>query len=443
MSKKTSTGNIKKFADLFKKILLLLKDLEIISIAFSVSLINTIKRKQNKKSKSRKRKINVLFSISNLLIGGAQQSVKNFALSLNKEKFNVFVCSTTAYPDKSDSEPLSGEIERGGVKIFNPNLTGFRKSSEKQKFIKILKENKIDILHSMLDPFDRWGSVYAKEAGVPVTIIKKASTYLLDNSFEARITNRIIDRYFVDKFISVSESMSEYLVKYECVNTEKISFIPNPVDTEYFTPERGDRLNTRKELGFISGTIVVGNITRFEARKGIEYFLRTAAELCKQNLNVKFLLAGEGKEESRLKNLASVLNIEKEVLFIKSRRNIIDLLSAIDIFLFTSISGEGLSNAMLEAMATAKPIVASNVGSNYELITDNVSGLLPTPDSWALSVNSLDVKRLSSAVAKLIDNSDLRKKFGNAAREKVLKFFSSEIIAKKLEDLYIELLNRQ
>jgi len=435
--------NIKKIKNFSKKIRLLLGDFRIISIALLGFFVSVIKRKIYKKSKLEHRKINVLFSISNLLIGGTQQSVKNFALSLNKEKFNVFVCSAKDYLGRGNNEPLTREIEEGGVEIINLRLTKFRKSSEKQKFIKMLKEKKIDILHSMLDPFDRWGSVYAKETGVPVTIIKKATTYLSDNSLEVKITNRIIDRWFIDKFISVSETVSDYLIKYENVDPDKIILIPNPVDTKYFAPGNGDRIKIRKELGVKPKTILVGNTSRFVVRKGVEYFLRTAAEISKQNLDVKFLLVGWGSEEERLKSLASSLNIEKKVLFVKARRDIMDLLGAFDIFLFTPLSGEGLPNAMLEAMAMAKPIVASNVGSNPELITDNVSGFLPAPDSWAVSVDSLDIKNLSRAVMKLARDSALRERLGNEARKRMLSCFSTDIVVEKLEDLYIKLLDRK
>jgi glycosyltransferase involved in cell wall biosynthesis len=427
---------------MLKKICLLAGDFKILLSALVYFSVNAVKCRVFKKSRSEEKKINVLFSISNLLIGGAQQSVKNFALSLNKEKFNVFVCSSRDYPGKGETEPLTKEIEKGGIEVINLKLTRFRESSEKQKFIKVLKEKKIDILHSMLDPFDRWGSVYAKEAGVPVTIIKKAATYLLENSFRVRMTNKIIDTCFIDKFISVSKTVNDYLIEYESVNPKKTILIPNPVDASFFSPANGDRMKIREEIDIKPETILVGNTSRFVVRKGIEYFLKTAAEICKQDLDVKFVLVGWGGEEERLKNLTLSLNIEKRVLFIKSRRDIVDLLSAFDIFLFTPLSGEGLPNSMLEAMAMAKPIVASNVGSNPELIVDKISGFLPAPDNWALSVDSLNVNSLSEAVIKLVEDSTLREKLGNEARKKVLADFSVDVVAGRLEDLYVRLLKR-
>jgi len=402
--------------------------------------INTIKKKIYKPPKTKNRKINVLFSISNLLIGGAQQSVKNFALSLNKERFNVFVCKTKGF---NVGESLSKEIKKGGGEIFDLRLTDFRKPSDKRKFIDLLKEIEIDVLHSMLDPFDRWGSVYAKQAGVPVTIIKKTSTYLSNNALETRIVNNIIDNFFIDKFISVSKTVNNYLTKYENVAPKKIVLIPNPVDTKHFAPENGDRLKIRAELGIKPETILVGNTSRFVERKGIKYFLKTAAEVCKQNLDVKFILAGWGKEEKCLKELALSLNIENEVLFIKPRRDIVNLLSAFDIFLFTPLTGEGLPNAVLEAMSMSKAIVASNLGPNSELIEDKINGLLPTPSTRKISVSFLDTKELSKAVLKLAKDSALREKLGFEARKKAIAYFSIDVVVEKLENLYTKLINEK
>ena len=416
------------------------KDCRIIFFALGLYSINIIKNKSLKKPKTKHRKINVLFSINNLLTGGAQQSVKNFALSLNKEFFNVFVCKTKGF-DKE--EPLSKEIQKAGIKVFDLRLTDLRKPSDKQQFIDLLKECEIDVLHSMLDPFDRWGSVLAKQADVPVSIIKKASTYLSNDALETRFINKIIDKFFVDKFISVSKTVSNYLIKYENVSPKKITLIPNPVDTKYFAPERGNRIKIREEFGIKPTTILVGNTSRFVERKGINYFLETASEVCKKISDIRFVLAGWGKEEENLKKLASDLNIEQKILFIKPRRDIVDLLSAFDIFLFTSIKGEGLPNSMLEAMAMSKPIIASNVGSNYELIENNLNGLLPTPSTRKISVSFLNTKELSKAVIELAENPTLREKLGTEARKKANAFFSTDVVVKKLEKLYIKLLSEK
>ena len=94
-------------------------------------------------------------------------------------------------------------------------------------------------------------------------------------------------------------------------------------------------------------------------------------------------------------------------------------------------------------MAMSKPIVASNVGSNYELIENKLNGLLPTPSIRKNSVSFLNTKELSKAVIELAENPTLREKLGIKARKKAIAFFSTDVVVKKLEKVYIKLLSEK
>jgi len=383
--------------------------------------------------------INLLYTIDNLLIGGAQELVKTLASNLNRERFKVSICSLIDYPEKSHNEPLTQEIEREGIEIFTLHMKSFGNYEEKRKFIDILKRSRIDIVHAHLRPTDLWTALMAKGTGIPVVIYTKHETYH-NRSIAVRLKEAIVYNKYVDCAIAISNATRRHMITYELISPFKIKIIHNPVKVKKFTPIIGLREKVRRELGISLETPVIGNVARFVPRKGIEYFIKTCALVKKEIPNSQFLLVGWGEEEAKYRQMVKDMNLDDCFIFAVAKRNIPEFLSAMDIFLFTPIWGESLPIVMLEAMAAGKAIVTTNIISNPELIANGVSGLLPTPDRWAMSVNSLEVKALSDAVIKLIKNPQIRKNFGKAARKKVVDNFSIERVVPKLENLYIKLL---
>ena len=120
------------------------------------------------------------------------------------------------------------------------------------------------------------------------------------------------------------------------------------------------------------------------------------------------------------------------------RRDIPQVLGAMDIFLFPSL-WEGFGIALAEAMASGKAIVASNVGPIPELIEDGISGLLPTPRPWLVETNSLDTDALVDAVDILIRDVALRNQMGKAACERAKTLFNASIFVRQMENVYTEL----
>lgn len=386
--------------------------------------------------------INLLYTIDNLLIGGAQELIKTLASNLNRQRFKVSICSLIDYPGKSHNEPLTQEIKREGIEIFTLHMKSFGDYEEKRKFIDILRNNRIDIVHAHLRPTDLWTIFIAKKTGLPVTIYTKHETYH-NRSILLRLKEAIVYNKYADCAIAISNVTRRHMITYELINPFKIKIIHNPVDVRKFTPITGLREKVRRELGISFEAPVIGNVARFVPRKGIEYFIKTCAMVRKEISDSQFLLVGWGEEEAKYRQMVKDMNLDDCFIFLVAKRNIPELLSAMDIFLFTPLWGESLPIVMLEAMAAGKAIVTTNIISTPELITDGVSGLLPTPDRWAMSVNSVDVKALSDAVIKLIKNPTRRKTFGEEARQKVLTCFSAGVIIKKLEYLYTKSLVRK
>ena len=121
-------------------------------------------------------KINILYVIENLFIGGAQELVKTFSLNLKRELFNVSVCNLYGYEIEGDKEPLKEEIRSQGIDVTTLHMRRWRDKVEKKKFVRLLKEKDIEIVHSHLYPTDLWASRLAKQAGVPVILLTKHET---------------------------------------------------------------------------------------------------------------------------------------------------------------------------------------------------------------------------------------------------------------------------
>ena len=172
------------------------------------------------------------------------------------------------------------------------------------------------------------------------------------------------------------------------------------MDTYRFRPEVSGTA-VRAELGLPDYVPLIGNIGRYVPEKGYPFFIETAAKVLQQHPDARFLMVGHGPEHDKLKRLIEEFGLKDCIFTTGPRRDIPEILGAIDIFLFTSIWGEGFGISLIEAMAAGKPIVAANVGPTREIIEDGVTGLLPYPKTWVQETNYLDAGIMAEAVDSL------------------------------------------
>lgn len=222
----------------------------------------------------------------------------------------------------------------------------------------------------------------------------------------------------VDGVIAISRKIGELLVE-GGIEREKIRVIHSGVDPDPFR-------KARKEP---SDPPVVGTVAVLEERKGHRFLLEAAALLKKQGHRLLYRFAGEGSERERLARLAARLELRDEVGFEGFVSDIPSFLSGIDIFVLPSIY-EGLGVSVLEAMAAAKPVVATRVGGIPELVEEGVTGFLVPPG---------DPLGLARSISRLASQKDLIQEMGERGWERVRREFTLEQMAKKNEDYYYEL----
>jgi glycosyltransferase involved in cell wall biosynthesis len=149
--------------------------------------------------------------------------------------------------------------------------------------------------------------------------------------------------------------------------------------------------------------------------------------------NVKFILTGDGALRKKLEELILKFNLQKQFILTGWRRDIPRVLSAMDVFVITSL-WEGLPIAVLEAMAASKPVVATHTGGITEITVEGKTGFLVSPG---------DVKKMSEKLIRLLRDENLRRQIGQNAKDSLGFNFSFENMVKNSDNLYAELIKRE
>jgi glycosyltransferase involved in cell wall biosynthesis len=142
------------------------------------------------------------------------------------------------------------------------------------------------------------------------------------------------------------------------------------------------------------------------------------------------VIAGAGPLRAELEANADALGVRDRVLFLGSRADTIELMAAFDVFVLPSVV-EGMSNALLEAMAVGRPVVVTDVGGNPEVVVDGETGLVVPP---------ADPDQLAASIVKLLEAPELAAEMGAAGRRRVLEHYQIDVMTRRIEELYEELL---
>ena len=196
-----------------------------------------------------------------------------------------------------------------------------------------------------------------------------------------------------------------------------------------------DVVKKKAELGISAESFVIGKVAWFRPEKGYQIFFEAIKKVKPFIKDLKVLAVGSGVLRGYFEQYCENNGLRSTVIFkVTSNDKIKELISVMDIACLTPISNEGLSNAILEEMALARPVIATSVGGNAELVVDGETGIIVPPN---------DPNRLADAMIKLYKNPELRKAMGAKGRERVKTYFTLERMLKKMEDLYISLMEEK
>ncbi|HHM02055.1 MAG TPA: glycosyltransferase [Caldithrix abyssi] len=298
------------------------------------------------------------------------------------------------------------------------------------KVAKILRSRKIDILHT-----HAWGTLVegilgAKLARTPVVIHGEHGTF--HKTGKRKKVQNLFWRW-ADHRLSVSGILARNLEKTIELPENSFDTILNGVDTEKFRPDAADREAVRAELGIAADTVLIGTVGRTIKVKNHPLMIEAAHFLKDKGLPFKMVIVGDSPFYSIREEMEEKIKkyrLSDSIEFLGNRSDVSRVMNAFDIFVLPSLS-EGCSNVIQEAMATGLPVIATNVGGNPELVTDNKTGFLFTSE---------DAADFADKMERLLLNPELRREFGRASRQDALKRFSLDVMVRAYEDYYIKAL---
>ena len=366
--------------------------------------------------------IRVLQLIDGMNIGGAEMTLLEFSKGLRKRGFQVSVGYSTP-------GPLTDIFISWGFNLTRlPRLMRI----DPLLFIniyKLIRRVRPHIVHTHLFKSDFHGRLAARLAGVPVVVSTLHSTDRWAQKFPLGILYGWTAR-FTDRMIAVSDDLRNFHQKHTGVAEEKFITIENGVDLERHSFSDIARKKNRVAFQVESNALLFGIVGRLTPPKDHETFLQAAATIKEKVPNARFLVVGDGALRETLEHRATELNLHDVLQFTGFRDDIPEIMSALDILVFSS-QWEGLPVTLLEGMAAARAIVATTVGGIPAVVEDGKAALLVPP---------ADPEALARACIQLASDTEQRLSFGQAGLERVTSAYSISSMTDRTVSLYEMLL---
>jgi glycosyltransferase involved in cell wall biosynthesis len=370
----------------------------------------------------------VLHVISTLLRGGTELAMLDLIRSLDADRYSCRVAYLRG-------EPLLGpEVERATGRPAA--AIGLRRKADPAALLRLVSEvrrQRIDLVHTHMDLADYYGAAAGRLGGARGVV----STRHNADEFRTRRTWKrypflVLERLScaaADRVVCVSQGVAEFLVVHEHLPRRRLSVIPNGID-EALLAVPPSREAARARLALPPFHPLLGSVGRLEPQKGHSYLLRALQTIVATRPAAGLVIAGDGPLRDDLEAEARRLGLADRVRFLGFYRDVPALLAALDLFVLPSL-WEGMSKALLEAMAVACPIVATRAVGVDEAVRDGEEGILVEPR---------DAAALAGAIGRVLDDPGLASRIGEAARRRAGAHHSMRAVGAAFDRLYREIL---
>ena len=285
-----------------------------------------------------------------------------------------------------------------------------------------IKENPVDIINTHSST-DSWLTAIAcKTLRYAPPIIR---TRHLSTTVHRNLPTWWLYRFANKHLVVTGEALKKQLIKDNGIPEERITSVPTGVDIKRFYP-RDQRL-CRKELGLDKSSIIIGILATLRSWKGHTILFDAINKIKEQHPALTLLVIGDGPYRNRLDDYLEKLQITDRVLFVGHQENPEVWLGAMDIFTLPSWGAEGVSQALMQAMATGLPVITTPIGGLTEAVIDKSTGLIVPPR------NS---DALASAIDKLLNNNNLAKQLGKTAINHIHTYFERNIMLDRMESIF-------
>jgi glycosyltransferase involved in cell wall biosynthesis len=378
----------------------------------------------------RENEICILHVIETLDVGGAEAVVANMVNHASPGFRTDICCLMRSGPIAARIRPGVEIIEMGKAMEGNDYRLPFR-------LARVLRSRNIDIVQS-----HDWGTLL--EAVAAATLAGTKAIHMAHGplnqyspadsraSLKRRIRQKAerLASLKLSRVIAVSDIVRRGLVEDVGIPAGMISLIHNGIDLSVAPP--GDLEAKRKELGLLPDDVVLVSVGRLAEIKNYSLLLEALARAAREVPALKLVMVGDGPERSRLEAAATRLELSGRVHFLGARGDVRDWLALGHIFVLPSLY-EGVSLALLEAMAAGLPAVVTRVGGNPEVVMDGECGFL---------IESGDTEGFARALVTLAREGDLRVRMGRAARARIEAEFDLKKAVKQYEEIYLRSVRR-
>ena len=294
----------------------------------------------------------------------------------------------------------------------------------------LIRRERVSIVHTFFSTSDLWGGVIAKLSGCPVLISSRRDMGI-ERSMKHRRAYRALAGLF-DQVQTVSDQVRSYSISADGLRPDRVVTVHNGVDLKEI--EAAPPLSRLDEaLGIHGACQIVLNVGNVRRVKGTDVMIRTVAMVRDKFPNVLFLVVGGVHERgffAEVQKLVTDLRVTDNVKFLGRRLDVPSILKMCDLF-YQSSRSEGLPNAVLEAMASGLPCVATDVGGTNEIISNDENGFLVESERPDLA---------AKAIINLLGNQNRARIVGAAARRTIEQRFSAQAMINRMVDQYDSLL---
>jgi glycosyltransferase involved in cell wall biosynthesis len=310
------------------------------------------------------------------------------------------------------------------------------------QLVKLLRRERYTIVHAHTPKIELIGQLAARLARVPVVLYTNHGLIFLGQTGLQKSLFKTLARIsglFSDRILSQSAEDVATVIEEKIYRRDKVGFLGNGIDiselrAERFTP---DQVRAKKrELGIPEGNKVVGMVGRYVWEKGYREFFEAAQKVSQENENVSFVTVGVPLESERDPvdfSILKQLGIENKVVVLKSRSDMAELYSLMDVVVLPSYR-EGFPRSLMEASAMSKPVVASDVSGCRQAVIDGYNGyLVPLKDSGSVA----------EKVGTLLGDPELAAQLGANGRTLAEERFNVALVIERLRACYVELLERK
>jgi L-malate glycosyltransferase len=369
--------------------------------------------------------IRILYLVQGLGVGGAEKQLLYLLQALDRSRFAPTLAAFRA------SGELRPAFEAADVPVVDLNIefpiARPRNLRSVHHFLQWMRAERFDILHSWLFHANVLAAFLGPRAGIGRVVLAERDVGYFHGNLH-RLAARLAFRRAA-RIVPNTQAVADALVSRHLARKEQLMLIPNGVRFPAAAPTAEEVRLARRRFGLPEDGLVVATVGRFAPVKGHAHFIEAAAIVQQSFPHAVFALAGDGECAAQLRERARALQIDSVVKFVGVVDDVPAFLSGVDVFVMPSLS-EGLANALMEAMALARPIVATRVGGNSALIENGRSGLL---------VPAADARALAEAINAQLRERERACMMGQSARMAIQPYSIEKMVARTVE-LYEQLL---